>query len=277
MQVQMMNMHTSAHIPPIHVYSRPIPTLPPPIHVPPAPALHTEPSLTFLSKIYPRSFNTSPSLNPASIARGKQLHTYPGPISIIRSTIRTHGLHGLWLGHTGTLLRETGGTAAWFTVKEWVAGALRDRRVEASSSVDIKHFATIDVGVRDSTLGPDLLPWESALSGAIAGAACVLALYPADTVKSAIQTEEEMRSSTPSAQRSKRSPLTSPTASSPNAPTSDSVIRPHNNSFWRTLTRMYTLHGLRGLYAGCGMTVARAVPSSGIVFLVYDGLCGWVG
>lgn len=79
----------------------------------------------------------------------------------------------------------------------------------------------------------------------------MLALYPADTVKSAMQTEEELRS-----QLGKK-------------------MKKEGTSFYRTATRMYSMHGIRGLYAGCGMTVARAVPSSGIVFLVYDGLNSW--
>ena len=30
--------------------------------------------------------------------------------------------------------------------------------------------------------------------------------------------------------------------------------------------------GLRGLYAGCGITIARSVPSSAVIFWIYDGL-----
>ena len=38
----------------------------------------------------------------------------------------------------------------------------------------------------------ELSSWESALSGALAGGVRVLSLYPANTVKSAIQTPEEL-------------------------------------------------------------------------------------
>jgi ornithine carrier protein len=171
----------------------------------------------------------------------------PGAFAIIRSTIQTYGFRGLWLGHTGTLLRETGGTAAWFSVKELVAVTLRNRRVNASQSSD---FMSDSQPTAEAT---DLLPWESALAGAISGGACVLAFYPADTVKSAMQTEDELRSPRPAS------------------------AKPLSRSFAGTLMRMYGAHGLRGLYAGCGMTVARAVPSSGIVFVVYDGLSSWLG
>lgn len=44
-----------------------------------------------------------------------------------------------------------------------------------------------------SASAKELRPWESAVSGAFAGAAFNLAFFPADTVKSAMQTEEELR------------------------------------------------------------------------------------
>ncbi|KAH6885046.1 L-ornithine transporter [Coprinopsis sp. MPI-PUGE-AT-0042] len=147
----------------------------------------------------------------------------PGAISLIRSIVATHGVQGLWLGHTGTLFRETGGSTAWFIVKEYVARALVDKQP---------------------------LAWESALSGAMAGAAGAVILYPADTVKSAIQTEEEMRAGFGTKRK---------------------------RGFLETAKKMYQVHGVRGLYAGCGMTVARAIPSSGIIFVVYDGLNNWWG
>lgn len=169
----------------------------------------------------------------------------PGPFAIIRTTVQTYGVRGLWLGHTGTLLRETGGTAAWFGVKELVASTLRNRRINNSQPFEPESPY--------STETTDLLPWESAVAGAISGGACVLAFYPADTVKSAMQTEDELR-----------------------APRSASS-KPVSRSFAGTLMRMYRAYGIRGLYTGCGMTVARAVPSSGIVFVVYDGLTAWLG
>ncbi|KAJ7838269.1 mitochondrial carrier domain-containing protein [Mycena olivaceomarginata] len=147
-------------------------------------------------------------------------------MAIVRSTVATHGVRGLWLGHTGTILRETGGTASWFAVKEWVASALLERRLGPS---------------RTTAPNKELLPWESAVAGA------------------AMQTEEELLSHRPR----------------PRSIGEPKLGRPA--SFYRTFTKMYASHGIRGLYAGCGMTVLRAVPSSGIVFVVYDGLSAWVG
>ncbi|KAK0446000.1 L-ornithine transporter [Desarmillaria tabescens] len=220
MQVQMMNHHTSAHIPPIHSTPKPIKQI----------VNQTQP----LSS--PSSSRSPLSTLARTISTPVEAEAYrrrlPGPMSIIRTVVHDHGVRGLWLGHTGTLLRETGGTASWFVLKEWLASEFKTRR--------------LGQGVPG-----ELLPWESAVSGAISGAACVLALYPADTVKSAMQTEEELRS-----QLGKK-------------------MTKGPTSFYRTATRMYSMHGIRGLYAGCGMTAVRAVPSSGIVFLVYDGLNSW--
>jgi mitochondrial ornithine carrier protein len=153
-------------------------------------------------------------------------NTLPGPISVLATIVRTAGWHGLWLGHTGTLIRETGGSAAWFSCKEFVASLLLARHSPSSSK--------------------ELAAWESALAGACAGIAYNIALFPADTIKSAIQTEEELR------------------------PRGKGVPRP---TFVGMGKDMWRKQGLRGLYAGCGITVARAVPSSAMIFLIYDGLC----
>lgn len=145
----------------------------------------------------------------------------PGPISVFRSVLRNTGFRGLWLGHTGTFIRETGGTAAWFGTKEAVGSFL----------------------IRDEPTPRPLKPWESALSGACAGAAFNIALFPADTVKSSMQTASELRPEL----RGKA-------------------------SFAGTFRDLWRAQGLRGLYAGCGITIARSVPSSAIIFVIYDEL-----
>ncbi|KAI0372094.1 mitochondrial carrier [Pilatotrama ljubarskyi] len=163
---------------------------------------------------------SSPS--PSSPLAARKL---PGPIAVLASVVRETGLRGLWLGHTGTLIRETGGGAAWFASKEGVARLLLKRR-----------------GATDKR---ELRAWESAFAGACAGVAYNVALFPADTVKSAMQTELELRG---------------PRAGG---------ARP---TFAGIFMDMWRAQGLRGLYAGCGITVARAVPSSALIFLIYDGL-----
>ncbi|KAN0127223.1 Mitochondrial carrier domain containing protein [Lactarius tabidus] len=144
----------------------------------------------------------------------------PGPVAVLRDVIRTAGVRGLWLGQAGTLIRETGGSAAWFGTKELVCKLLRKDAPERQ-----------------------LRPSESALSGACAGAAYNLAFFPADTVKSTMQTEAELRPGTVG-----------------------------QRSFSTVARELYRAQGIRGLYAGCGITVARSVPSSALIFWIYDGL-----
>jgi ornithine carrier protein len=181
----------------------------------------------------------------------------PGPISVLTSILRNAGFRGLWLGHTGTLIRETGGTAAWFTTKEFIASVLVARRLSSP------HSARPDPLPSAKQQKPDLLLWESALSGACAGASFNLALFPADTVKSAMQTEEELR----------------PQSQSVHKPNISQVRHSHTKAapfvsatFIGTFKAMYRAQGIKGLYAGCGITVARSIPSSAIIFLIYDGL-----
>ncbi|KAH8116111.1 mitochondrial carrier [Phellopilus nigrolimitatus] len=146
--------------------------------------------------------------------------SFPGPLGVLRSVVRAHGARGLWLGQTGTLIRETGGAVAWFGAKEAESESLLTSR--------------------------DLRAWESAAAGACAGVAYNVVLFPADSVKSALQTAEELRP---------------PRA--PGAP---------RRTFWGVAREMYARRGVRGLYAGLGITTARAAPSSAMIFLIYDGL-----
>jgi ornithine carrier protein len=102
----------------------------------------------------------------------------------------------------------------------------------------------------------DLKPWESALSGACAGVAYSFLLFPADCVKSTIQTEEELRP---------RVKLQSGEAAS------------SKSTFTGVFKEIYRSKGIKGLYAGCGVTVARSAPSSALIFLIYDALERYLG
>ena len=169
----------------------------------------------------------------AATGQPAAIRTLQGPFSILRSVIQTNGFKGLWLGQTGTLLRESGGSAAWFTMNEFVAKLFIVRR-ERNANLPAHSLSK-----------KDLNAWELGIAGACAGVAYNVSLFPADSVKSALQTEEELR---------------------PRAP---GVPRP---TFFGTFRSMYRAQGVRGLYAGLGVTVARSAPSSAMIFLIYDGL-----
>jgi ornithine carrier protein len=160
----------------------------------------------------------------------------PGPLSIISSVFRHHGLFGFWHGQLGTLIRETGGSAAWFGSYEGISTLFRTynaRTASALSSVD--HI-------------PATLPlYQQLLAGATSGVSYNFVFFPADTIKSRMQTEE---------------------------------VTPAGNgraSFWASGRVLWQQQGLRGMYRGCGITVARAAPSSAFIFAVYEGLRGWWG
>jgi ornithine carrier protein len=145
-----------------------------------------------------------------------------GPLALITDTIRTQGLRGLWLGQTGTLFRETGGSAAWF-------GAY-----ELSTRTWISHYSY--------TSKADLSALQLMSSGALAGISYNVILFPADSIKSNMQTWAELN---PGAARS---------------------------SFIQTGKNIFRTRGLRGLYAGCGLTCLRSGPSSAMIFLIFQRL-----
>ncbi|KAL1994679.1 hypothetical protein VTN49DRAFT_2149 [Thermomyces lanuginosus] len=158
----------------------------------------------------------------------------PGPISIIAMVVRHDGFLGLWRGQMGTLIRETGGSAAWFGSYEGVSALFRMTRADKSNN-------TID----NNTDTP--LPlYQQMLAGAAAGISYNFLFYPADTIKSRMQTED-VESVGP-----KRS------------------FASVGRALWRQ-------QGLAGLYRGCGITVARSAPSSAFIFSIYEGLRYYLG
>lgn len=152
----------------------------------------------------------------------------PGPVALIAQTIRKEGIRGLWLGQTGTLLRETGGGMAWFSAFE----------------ATCRYF--ISLRKTPGATKADLSSPELMLAGALAGVSYNVVLFPADCVKSTIQTEAELAG--PQAKPSK---------------------------FMPTLKRIWQTRGLKGLYAGCGITCLRSGPSSALIFLLYNKLEGF--
>lgn len=157
----------------------------------------------------------------------------PGPLSLIASVFRHSGLFGFWRGQMGTLIRETGGSAAWFGSYEGVSAFFR--RHSASPTADGSS--------------PQLPIYQQMLAGAAAGVSYNFLFYPADTIKSRMQTEDVSRLGLESRR-----------------PTFFSV----GKSIWQQ-------HGLKGLYRGCGITVGRSAPSSAFIFSIYECLRHYFG
>ncbi|PYH44790.1 putative mitochondrial ornithine carrier protein AmcA/Ort1 [Aspergillus saccharolyticus JOP 1030-1] len=156
----------------------------------------------------------------------------PGPLALIVSVFRRDGLMGFWRGQLGTFIRETGGGAAWFGSYEGVMALFRSSgtRSERADGVSLKS---------------DRVPIpQQMLAGAAAGVSYNFLFYPADTIKSRMQTEDLTR-------------LT------------------HKNerqTFWGVARALWAQQGVKGLYRGCGITCARSAPSSAFIFTIYEGL-----
>jgi len=156
-------------------------------------------------------------------------HTFPINRSIwatISEIYRTNGIRGYWRGQTGTLFRETGGSAAWFGTYEALCTFLK-------RPTNLK-----------SDLSKTSLPiYQQMLAGAFAGMAYNFSFYPADTIKSRIQT--------------------------------GSVTELDRRvTFWSVGKDIWQKNGLQGFYRGCGITMFRAAPSSAIIFSIYEALRG---
>ncbi|CBQ68758.1 related to mitochondrial amino acid transporter ARG-13 [Sporisorium reilianum SRZ2] len=181
-----------------------------------------------------RSLYTSAVRSAAASSQPAQtLKTLDGPLALLRHTVATDGIRGLWLGQTGTLLRETGGGIAWFLAFESCS-----RHLIARKKLQWK---------RDDVSKKDLSSLELVGAGALAGVSYNVVLFPADSVKSTMQTEQEMRL----------------------ARAGESWKR---TGFYDTFKKIYSTRGVRGLYAGCGVTCLRSAPSSAIIFLMYNKL-----
>ncbi|VVT57148.1 uncharacterized protein SAPINGB_P005558 [Magnusiomyces paraingens] len=178
-------------------------------------------------------YSSAPASNTSSppgsrIVSSRKIHTntftpsakVQGPIDLILDVYRKEGVAGFWRGQTGTLLREAGGSAAWFGAYEYVNQAFR-------------KFYKRD---KNTTV-------ENMIAGACSGVMFNLSLFPADTIKSRMQTEAMINK--------------------PGTP---------QMGFFEMGKRIYKVGGIRALYRGCGITISRAAPSSAIIFVTYEKL-----
>lgn len=154
---------------------------------------------------------------------GASLHTstksvQPGPIQLTLQIYRAQGIAGFWRGQMGTFLRESGGSAAWFGTYEYISSFLKSYRHKT------------DVPAQDLMF-----------SGACAGMAYNLVLFPADSIKSRMQTDA----------------------------ISDGRL---SKGFWQVGREMWRYGGIRVFYRGCLITVLRAAPSSAVIFWTYENL-----
>lgn len=137
---------------------------------------------------------------------------------ITRAIIREKGWYGLWRGHTATMLRECGGSMAWFGSYEYI--------IELFSKGDKNYKPKV---------------YESMIAGAAAGIGYNCSLFPADTVKSILQTND-------------RKDLTFP----------------------KVVKQIYKTKGIAGFYSGIGVTLFKTIPTSAMMFVAYEEMKQWI-
>jgi ornithine carrier protein len=148
---------------------------------------------------------------------------------MVARVFRQEGLLGFWRGQLGTLIRETGGSAAWFGGYEGVSSLLRKSNAQDAA---------------------EALPlYQQMIAGASAGISYNFLFYPADTIKSRMQT----------------------------ADISALAANGERQSFVGVARALWRQQGLKGMYRGCGITCARSAPSSAFIFTVYEGLRSYFG
>ncbi|ORX50990.1 mitochondrial carrier, partial [Hesseltinella vesiculosa] len=105
------------------------------------------------------------------------LQRYQGPKHVIQHVLHQHGPLGFYRGFLPTLIRETGGAVFWFGLYEYTCHLFLQRRHSQSKK--------------------DLSPLELMLAGAMGGIGYNVSLFPIDSVKSHMQTEEKLRPRVP--------------------------------------------------------------------------------
>ncbi|KAK7924736.1 hypothetical protein PG985_006790 [Apiospora marii] len=168
---------------------------------------------------------------PAPTTTGGARPKPPGVLSVIKDVYKHDGFRGFWHGQMGTFLREAGGCAAWFGSKETTTKlfyVLNERGVKTQAEKDALRTESLPL-------------WQQAIAGASAGMSYNFLFFPADTIKSRMQTTA----------------------------VGGTAVK---KTFIQEGRALWHQHGLRGMYRGCGITVLRSAPSSAFIFMIYDGL-----
>lgn len=138
---------------------------------------------------------------------------YKSPLDVLIKILKADGIKGLYRGNVGTLCREIPGNIAWFGVYNIVTSSF------------LKPGQTKD----------DLKAWQTMLAGSCSGFSYWTIFFPADNVKSRLQTD----------------------------------LSAKGKKFLDVFKMVYKTEGIRGLYRGWMITAIRASYSHAFVFLIY--------
>lgn len=144
---------------------------------------------------------------------------YSSVIDCVRRVVKGGGARSLFTGFIPTVARESPGNAAWFA----------------------SYTALVNCAIPPNGSKSDVELWKFACAGSCGGVMYWTAFFPADVVKTRMQTDPSLRGS----------------------------------SLLSGLSRVYRAEGVRGLYAGWGLTVCRAAPANAIIFTVYEVTMSW--
>ena len=148
-------------------------------------------------------------------ANGEHFRVFRGPLDVILQTVKQEGIiKGLFRGHVSTMCREIPGNFCFFGVYELTCKALIP---PGGSKKDLDVSAHM-------------------LGGILSGCAYWTAFYPADTVKSLMQSHPAYA----------------------------------QLGFGDSFTAIYRSQGVRGLYRGLGVTLAKSAPATALIFACYE-------
>ncbi|PVU99179.1 hypothetical protein BB559_000944 [Furculomyces boomerangus] len=159
---------------------------------------------------------------------------FNGPLSVVKSIMKTDGLAGLYKGFGPTLVRESIGTMLWFGTYEIACHMYLQRK---SSELHKMH------GVHHSLTKEDVGPLMLILAGGSAGVAYNFGIFPVDVIKSRVQTADII---------------------SGGATSKPSVLEISRS--------VYRSGGIPSFYRGLGVTLLRAFPANAAMFLTYEYL-----
>ncbi|KAG8377045.1 hypothetical protein BUALT_Bualt09G0127200 [Buddleja alternifolia] len=153
-----------------------------------------------------------------------ELLKYKGPIHCARMIIREEGLLGLWAGAAPTVMRNGTNQAAMFSAKNAFDGLLWN-----------KHEGD----------GKALLPWQSMISGFLAGTAGPICTGPFDVVKTRLMAQTR----------------------------SDGGLK--YRGMFHAIRTIYAEEGLRALWKGLLPRLMRIPPGQAIMWTVADQVTGF--
>ncbi|KAI5952470.1 ORT1 [Candida jiufengensis] len=148
-------------------------------------------------------------------------HTYS---SIIKNILKKNGVLGLWNGLNSTMIREVVGSSIWFGTYEYL-----NKKFENSKDPFIKN--------------KDL---QLLFSGAMAGITFNFSMFPVDTIKSNIQTNDILNTT---------------------------QYKHQSTDFFKEFKKLITKKGgVLNLYNGLGITMIRCIPANALIFYTYEML-----